>query len=86
MTTKVTKCFRCGTDLERIDYVEPDWLGSYNFQRRSPLCQPCWVKADAEASAKHSASSGELAAQSGHKEGKHENALGDNLGLPGRTH
>lgn len=47
------QCGRCGIDLQRISYVEPDWKGFYNgasiLYRRQPLCRPCWEKADEEA-------------------------------------
>lgn len=44
------KCNRCGTELERIRYIEPDWSGGpTDTGSRPPLCEPCWKRADAEA-------------------------------------
>lgn len=44
-------CNRCGVQLDKIRYLEPDWGGHYDglAERRPPLCKPCWQKADAAA-------------------------------------
>jgi len=35
------KCNRCGVGLDKIRFVEPDWLGQHDG-RRPALCEPCW--------------------------------------------
>ena len=44
-------CSRCGIELDRIAYLEPDWEGHHKGLegRRPPLCEVCWRKADEEA-------------------------------------
>jgi len=51
----MANCSRCGKSLKRISYVQPDWEGHYrdSLEARSPLCKPCWEKADREEVAKH---------------------------------
>ena len=44
-----SKCSRCGCELDRIAYVEPDWSGQPRPGPRPPLCKDCWRIADEQA-------------------------------------